>query len=122
MPKTRPRIVLIDGHALLYRAFHAIPFLSTKDGELINAVFGFTATVLSVLKELKPEYVAVSFDLPEPTFRHKEYKEYKATRQKAPDELRSQFGRVREVVDALGIPVFEVKGYEADDVIGTLAK
>lgn len=122
MPQARPKLVLIDAHALIHRAFHAIPFLATKDGELTNAVFGFTATVLSVLKELKPEYVAVSFDLPEPTFRHKEYKEYKATRQKAPDELRSQFGRVREVVDALGIPVFEVKGYEADDVLGTLAK
>jgi DNA polymerase-1 len=122
MPTARPKLVLIDAHALIHRAFHAIPFLATKDGELTNAVFGFTATVLSVLKELKPEYIAVSFDLPEPTFRHKQYSEYKATRQKAPDELRSQFGRVREVVDALGIPVFEVKGYEADDVLGTLAK
>lgn len=120
--RDRAKLVLIDAHALIHRAFHAIPFLATKDGELTNAVFGFTATVLSVLKELRPDYVAVSFDLPEPTFRHKQYKEYKATRQKAPDELRSQFGRVREVVDALGIPVFEMKGYEADDVLGSLAK
>ncbi|MSU76185.1 DNA polymerase I [Patescibacteria group bacterium] len=122
MPKTRPKLVLIDAHALIHRAFHAIPFLSKKDGELTNAVYGFTSTVLSVMKELKPEYIAVSFDLPEPTFRHKMYQEYKATRQKAPDELRSQFGRVREVVDALGIPVFEVPGFEADDVLGSLAK
>ena len=120
--KPRPKFVLIDAHALIHRAFHAIPFLATKDGELTNAVYGFTATVLSVLKELKPEYIAVSFDLPEPTFRHKMYSDYKATRQKAPDELKSQFGRVREVVDALGMPVFEVPGYEADDVIGSLAK
>lgn len=117
-----PRLVLIDAHALIHRAFHAIPFLSTKGGELTNAVYGFTSTVLSVLKELQPEYVAVSFDLPEPTFRHKQYADYKATRQKAPDELRSQFGRVREVVDVLGMPVFEIPGYEADDVIGSLAK
>ncbi len=122
MAKTRPKIVLIDAHALIHRAFHAIPFLATKDGELTNAVYGFTATVLSVLKELKPEYIAVSFDLPEPTFRHKQYKDYKATRQKAPDELRSQFGRVYEVVKVLGMPVFEVPGFEADDVLGTLAK
>lgn len=120
--KQRPRIVLIDAHALIHRAFHAIPFLSTKDGELTNAVYGFTSTVLSVLNELGPEYIAVSFDLPEPTFRHEKYAEYKATRQKAPDELRSQFGRVRQVVEALGMPVFEVAGYEADDVLGSLAK
>lgn len=122
MPAARPKIVLIDAHALIHRAFHAIPFLATKDGELTNAVYGFTSTVLSVLKELKPEYIAVSFDLPEPTFRHKVYKDYKATRQKAPDELRSQFGRVYDVVNALGMPIFEVPGYEADDVLGTLAK
>ena len=122
MSKKRPRLVLIDGHALIHRAFHAIPFLSTKSGELTNAVFGFTATVLSVLKELEPEYIAVSFDLPEPTFRHKAYADYKATRQKAPDELRSQFGRVREVVEILGMPIFEMAGFEADDVIGSLAK
>ncbi|MEX2209823.1 MAG: DNA polymerase I [Patescibacteria group bacterium] len=118
----RKKLVLIDAHALIHRAFHAIPFLAKKDGELINAVFGFTATVLSVLKNLRPEYVAVSFDLPEPTFRHEQYADYKATRQKAPDELRSQFGRVREVVEALGFPVFEQAGYEADDVLGSLAK
>ncbi|HEY8108844.1 MAG TPA: DNA polymerase I [Patescibacteria group bacterium] len=120
--KARPKLVLIDAHALIHRAFHAIPFLAKRDGELTNAVFGFTATVLSVLKELKPEYVAVSFDLPEPTFRHERYDAYKATRQKAPDELRSQFGRVREVVEALGMPIFEQAGYEADDVLGSLAK
>src|SRR5437588_12502512 len=92
----RQRMVLIDAHALIHRAFHAIPFLTTRNGELTNAVFGFTSTVLSVLKELNPQYVAVSFDLPEPTFRHQQYPDYKATRQKAPDELRSQFGRVRQ--------------------------
>ncbi len=121
-PEARPKLVLIDAMALIHRAFHAIPFLSTRNGELTNAVFGFTATVLSVLKELDPEYVAVSFDLPEPTFRHEKFAAYKATRQKAPDELRSQFGRVREVVQALEIPIFEQAGFEADDIIGSLAK
>ena len=108
--------------ALIHRAFHAIPFLSTKDGVLTNAVFGFTSSILTVLKELDPQYIAVSFDLPEPTFRHQQYAEYKATRQKAPDELKSQFGLVRDVVEALGIPIFEMPGYEADDVLGSLGK
>lgn len=121
-PSPRQKIVLIDAMALIHRAFHAIPFLSTRDGELTNAVFGFTSTVLSVLKDLQPDYVAVSFDLPEPTFRHTMSPDYKATRQKAPDELRSQFGRVREVVQTLEMPIFELPGYEADDVIGSLAK
>lgn len=122
MPPARPKLVLIDAMALIHRAFHAIPFLSTKNGELTNAVFGFTSSVLAVIKELDPEYIAVSFDLPEPTFRHDKYPEYKATRQKAPDELRSQFGRVRDVVQIMEMPIFEVPGYEADDVIGSLAK
>ncbi len=108
--------------ALIHRAFHAIPFLTTKDGELTNAVFGFTSSVLTVLSELDPKYAAVAFDLPEPTFRHRQYADYKATRQRAPDELKSQFGRVREVVEALGMPIFEKAGYEADDIIGSLAK
>lgn len=122
MPPTRPKLVLIDAMALIHRAFHAIPFLSTKNGELTNAVFGFTSSVLAVLKELDPQYIAVSFDLPEPTFRHEKFPDYKATRQKAPDELRSQFGRVRDVVNIMEIPIFEAAGYEADDVIGSLAK
>lgn len=116
------RLVLIDTMALVHRAFHAIPFLSTKQGELTNAVFGFTSTVLSVVADLQPDYIAAAFDLPEPTVRHEKFAEYKATRQKAPDELRSQFGRVREVIETLGIPIYEQAGYEADDVIGTLAK
>lgn len=122
MAEPRKKLVLIDAMALIHRAFHAIPFLSTKGGELTNAVFGFTSTVLSVVADLKPDYLAVGYDLPEPTFRHEQYEEYKATRQKAPDELRSQFGRVREVLQTLNIPIFEVVGYEADDVIGALAK
>lgn len=116
------RIVLIDTMALVHRAFHAIPFLATKQGELTNAVFGFTSTVLSVVADLQPDYIAAAFDLPEPTVRHEQFADYKATRQKAPDELRSQFGRVREVIQTLGIPIYERAGFEADDVIGTLAK
>src|SRR5579884_2503304 len=114
--------MLIDGHALIYRAYHALPPLSTTKGELTSAVFGFTSMVLKAIQELQPEYIACTFDRPKPTFRHEEYKEYKAQRPAMPDELRSQIQRVREVVNTLCLPVFELDGYEADDVIGTLSK
>jgi DNA polymerase-1 len=117
----RAKFVLIDGHALIHRAYHAIPPLTTKNGELVNAVYGFTSILLNVLRELKPECVAVAMDLPGKTFRHEEYIEYKATRKKTDDELVAQFGRVHEMVETLNIPIFEKEGYEADDVIGTLS-
>jgi len=116
------RLVLIDANALIHRGFHALPPLTTKKGELVNAVYGFTAILLKVLKELKPDYIVTAFDLPKPTFRHLEYKEYKATRPKTPDELGQQFPRVKEVVKAFNIPIFEKEGFEADDIIGTLTK
>src|SRR5690606_18609515 len=94
------RLILIDGNALVYRAFHALPPLTTKSGELVNAVFGFTTLLLKAIQDLDPEYVAVAFDIGK-TFRHTEYKEYKATRAKMPDELFAQLGRVREIVAAL---------------------
>ncbi len=115
------RLILIDGNALVHRAYHALPPLTTKKGELVNAVYGFTTLMLKAITDLKPEYVAVAFDLAGPTFRHQEYKEYKATRAKAPDELYAQFDRVKEIVSILNIPIFGVSGFEADDVIGTLS-
>ncbi|HEX6513458.1 MAG TPA: 5'-3' exonuclease H3TH domain-containing protein, partial [Chloroflexota bacterium] len=115
------QLMLIDGHALIYRAFHALPPLSTTKGEVTNAVFGFTSMVLKAIQELQPEYIACTFDRPKPTFRHEAFKEYKAQRPKMPSELFDQIRRVREVVDVLHLPVFELDGYEADDVIGTLA-
>jgi len=115
------RFIIIDGNALIHRAFHALPPLTTKAGELVNAVYGFTSVLLRVLKELKPDYMAVTFDLAAPTFRHKEYKEYKAKRVKAPQELYDQIDKVKEVVRAFNIPIYEEEGYEADDVIGTIA-
>lgn len=116
------RYLLIDGNALVHRGFHAIPNLSTKSGEPTNAVYGFTMILLKAIKDLKPTHIACSFDLKGPTFRHEEYAEYKATRVAAPDELYAQFDRVKEVVRALNIPIFEIEGYEADDVLGTLAR
>ncbi len=116
------KLILIDGNAIMHRAYHALPPLSTKKGELVNAVYGFASTMLSVIENLKPDYIAASFDLAGPTFRHEEYKEYKATRTKAPDEFYRQIPRVKEFVKDFNIPIFEKEGYEADDVIGTLTK
>jgi DNA polymerase-1 len=117
------RLVLIDGHAILHRAYFAFPkTLKTRRGELVNAVYGFSRILLSVLEKLHPEYVAVAFDLPEPTFRHKEYLGYQIQRPKMDEELKGQIERVNEVIQALNIPIFAVSGFEADDVIGTLAR
>ncbi|NIM46763.1 MAG: DNA polymerase I, partial [Candidatus Aenigmarchaeota archaeon] len=121
MSKSKPRIILFDGNAVVHRAYHALPPLTTKKGELVNAVYGFSSILLKVLKELNPDYVAVAFDSPEPTFRHKEFLEYKAKRKATPEDLSPQFLQVKEVLSALNIPIFEVAGYEADDLVGTLA-
>ena len=117
----KEKFIVIDGNALIHRAWHALPpTLTTKSGEIVNAVYGFTMIMLKVLKDLKPDYLAVTFDLAGPTFRHKEYKEYKAQRVKQADELYAQFPRIKEVVRAFNIPIYEKAGFEADDVIATL--
>ncbi len=118
----RQKFVVFDGNAIVHRAYHAMPPMTTKKGELINAVYGYSSMMLKVLAELKPDYVAVAFDVAAPTFRHKEFKDYKATRVKGPDDLYEQFERVRDVTEALNIPIFEKEGFEADDVIGTLSR
>ncbi|MDR5695776.1 MAG: DNA polymerase I [Armatimonadota bacterium] len=117
-----PRLVLIDGSGLVYRAFYALPYLTTSEGRPTNAVYGFTTMLLKVLEESSPDYIAVAFDKAIPTFRHEQYEEYKATRPKMPDDLRDQLGAVRQVVEAFRIPIFEVSGYEAEDVIATIAR
>ncbi len=114
------RLMLLDGYGLVYRGYFALPPLTTSKGELVNGVFGFASIVLRGIQDLQPDYLAVSFDLPGPTFRHEQYADYKATRVKMPDDLRDQFPKVREVVKALRIPVYEMPGFEADDVIGTI--
>jgi len=117
------RLVLIDGHALLHRAYHAFPLtLTTRRGELVNAVYGFTRILLSVLTDLKPHFLAVAMDLPGGTFRNEEYFGYQVQRPKMDDELSGQIKRVWEIIGALNIPLFTKENYEADDVIGTLAK
>lgn len=119
--KTTAKYMLIDGNALVHRGFHAIPFLTTKSGEVTNAVYGFTMILLRAITDLKPTHIACTFDLAAPTFRHEKYEDYKATRVKAAPELYDQFPRVKEVVEALNIPIFEQEGFEADDLLGTLA-
>ena len=116
------RLMLLDSNGLIYRGYHALPPLTTSKGELVNAVFGFCSILLRGIQDLQPEYVAACFDLPGPTFRHEQFAGYKATRAAMPDDLRSQFPKVREVVAALRIPVYEMAGYEADDVIGTITR
>src|SRR5512132_2037037 len=98
-------LLLIDGHALVHRAFHAVPVLTTTKGELTNAVFGFASMLLKAIADLHPDRVAVAFDRPTPTFRHQEYADYKATRKPMDQELHVQFARVRELVEALGYPI-----------------
>lgn len=117
------KLILIDSNALVHRAFHALPpSLTSPKGIVTNAVYGFTSVLLKMLKDLKPDYIAATFDMAGPTFRHEEFSEYKATRTKAPDELYAQIPLVKSLLAAFGIPVFELQGYEADDVIGSLAE
>ncbi|MFA6992666.1 MAG: 5'-3' exonuclease H3TH domain-containing protein, partial [Candidatus Gracilibacteria bacterium] len=116
------KIILIDGNAIIHRAFHAIPPFKTSKGKQVNAVYGFASILLNLLNNEKPDYIAACFDLPGKTFRHKEYEEYKATRVKAPDELYSQIPDIKELVKNFEIPIYEMEGYEADDALGTLAK
>ena len=113
--------MLIDGPSLVYRGYFALPPLTTSDGALVNAVFGFLQIVLRGMQDLKPDYAIVSFDLGRPQFRFDAYPEYKAGRPSMPDDLRSQFPIVRELVTMMGMPIRELAGYEADDVIGSLA-
>jgi len=117
----RKRILLIDGHALAYRAYHALPPMTGPDGQPTNAVLGYATILLKAIQEQRPDYVVATFDAGE-TFRHREYPAYKATRAKTPDDLRAQFDHIQELTRRLGIPVIMVEGYEADDLLGTLAK
>ena len=118
----RKKFVLVDGHAIIHRAFHAVPEdLSTSAGEPANATFGFTSMLMKALQEEKPDYIAMTFDRPSPTFRHKEFPQYKAQRPTLPDNMRPQFARIREMVQAFGIQIYEKDGFEADDILGTLS-
>ncbi|MDO8683760.1 MAG: DNA polymerase I [Armatimonadota bacterium] len=118
----RRKLVVIDGNSLVYRAFFAMRHLSTSEGQPTNAVYGFTMMLLHILEVEKPDVLAVAFDSPVKTFRHTDYDGYKAHRKPTPDDLRSQMPIVRELIQAFGIPVIISEGFEADDIVGTVAK
>ncbi len=120
-PFAGKKFIVIDGNSLIYRAFFALPLMQNRRGEHTNAIYGFTTMLLKLLEEEKPDYLVVAMDYPAPSFRHKIYAEYKGHREKTPDELREQVQRVREILETLGIPVLELAGYEADDIIATLS-
>ncbi len=115
------RLILIDAHSLIYRAFFALPPMSTSAGEVTNAVYGFTS-MLAIVLASRPEYAVAAFDVGGPTFRNEEYADYKAGRRAMPDDLRPQIQRVRQVLESLSIPLYGVPGFEADDIVGTLAR
>jgi len=121
MENKTKRLLIIDSNSIIHRAYHALPSLTTKKGELVNVVYGFLLVFLKAVKDFNPDFIAAAFDSPAPTFRHKKYKEYKAKRPKAPDELYQQIPKVKEVLSALGVPFFEAQGFEGDDIIGTIA-
>ena len=118
------RLLLIDGHSMAYRAFFALPAdnFTTAQGQHTNAIYGFATMLLSLLSSEKPTHVAVAFDVSRKTFRSEIFPEYKANRAKTPDEFRSQMSFLHELVTAFGISTFEVEGFEADDIIATIAK
>ncbi|MGA7837856.1 MAG: PIN domain-containing protein, partial [Ignavibacteriaceae bacterium] len=118
------KFVIIDAMALAYRAYFAFinrP-LVTKSGEPTSAIFGFLNQVLKILEDHKPDYIAVAFDSKEKTFRHERYENYKSSREEMPDDLIPQIGRIKEIIEALNIPLYILPRYEADDIVGTAVK
>lgn len=118
----KKRLIIIDSNSLIHRAYHALPPLTTKKGELVNAVYGFLLVFFKTIREFQPDFIAATFDFPGPTFRHKKFKEYKAKRPPAPEELYQQIPKVKEILKAFNVPIFEKEGFEADDIIGTISR
>lgn len=116
------KFLILDSNSILYRAYFALPKLTTKKGEVVNGVYGFLLVLFKLIKEINPQYIAACFDFPALTFRHKEFKEYKATRPKMPDDLISQIPKLKKVLEAFSIFSFEKEGFEADDLIGSLVE
>ena len=124
MLSEKPLLILMDGHALVHRAWHAIrePLNVSRTGEEVRAVYGFMNTFLRHLSDWQPTHCALTFDMSAPTFRHQKFKQYKAHRPPTPPELRPQFDHVRRIMQAFRVPIFEVETYEADDILGTLCR
>ncbi len=115
-------LIIIDGNAIINRAFYALPEMTNREGLHTNAIYGFMNMLFKVIDTYKPTHISVAFDKKGPTFRHKEFEDYKAGRKKMADELRMQFEPLKELLDALNINRLEIDGFEADDIIGTVAK
>ncbi|MEK7117797.1 MAG: DNA polymerase [Patescibacteria group bacterium] len=116
------RFVLLDAHAIIHRAYHALPDFATSKGEPTGALYGLTSMILKIVTELKPDYIVAAYDLPKPTYRHEVYKEYKAGRAKTDDDLAIQLEKSKELVEALNIPIYAKEGFEADDILGTIVE
>src|SRR3989344_3340273 len=118
----KKRLVILDTHAILHRAYHALPDFSSSKGEPTGALYGLISMLVKIINDLRPDYIAAAFDLPGPTFRDVAYEKYKATRPKTEDDLIHQIKRSRDVLGAFGIPLYDAKGFEADDVVGTIVE
>ena len=116
------KLIIIDSSALLYRAFHALPPLTNKNGQATGAAYGFLLILFKAIKDLRANYIVACFDTPKPTFRHEKFDDYKAHRPKTPDDIISQIPIIKEVLKSFNIPIFEKEGFEADDLIATIAK
>ena len=126
MPKTvvetNKRLVLLDSHAILHRAYHALPDFSTSKGEPTGALYGLSAMLLKIIEDLKPDYVVACYDVKGPTYRHEAYKDYKAGRKKSDDALVEQMISSRRIFEAFDIPIYQKEGFEADDMLGTIVQ
>ena len=122
MKETSKRLILLDAHAILHRAYHALPDFATSKGEPTGALYGLSTMVIKIIEDLKPDYIVACYDLKGPTYRHEIYKEYKAGRQKTDDDLIIQINRSQDVFKALNIPIYSKEGFEADDIIGTIVE
>ena len=120
--KTKKTLVLLDAHAIIHRAYHALPDFSSSSGEPTGALYGIVAMLVNIMKDVKPDYVAACFDLPKPTFRHEIFKDYKGSRKKSDEALVAQIIRSRDIFKAFNIPIYEMEGYEADDLLGTIVE
>lgn len=118
----KKRLVLFDAHALIHRAYHALPEMSTKQGEPTGGLYGLLTMLLRAISDYKPDYMVACYDLPKPTFRHKEFADYKGTRVKVDDELKAQLERSRDLFEAISIPIYDKEGFEADDILGTIVE
>jgi len=121
-PTNKKRLVLLDSHAIIHRAYHALPDFVGPTGEPTGALYGLSSMLLRIITELKPDYIAACYDLPKPTMRHEAYAEYKGTRGKIDDALIAQLTTSRKVFDAFSIPIYEMEGFEADDILGTITE